>query len=83
MSDPPPRSTGPADLEQQAASGALEQGGADALARRKMLKLAAYTVPAVIGTLATRQAAAGNSCQPWTDCHPNSTCNPCWPKPGG
>jgi len=63
----------------------LEDLEADALARRKLLKLTAYAVPAVIGTFSLH-AAAQTTCGPPPSCPPNCeprcepncnpTCNP-------
>ncbi len=58
----------------------LEQLEAEALARRKLLKLTAYAVPAVIGTFSLH-AAAQATCTPPVGCPPNSPCPPeCRPQ---
>ena len=54
---------------------------ADALARRKLLQITVYAVPAVIGTFSL-QAAAQTTCGPHSSCPPNCepncepNCNP-------
>jgi len=56
----------------------LDDPDAEAMARRKLLKLAAYTVPIVVGSLLLPQAAAASSiCIPNENCSPNDPyCNP-------
>lgn len=56
----------------------LDNMEADTIARRKLLKFAAYTVPIVLGTLIIPQAAAASSiCIPNENCSPNDPyCNP-------
>lgn len=57
----------------------LDDMEADSTARRKLLKLAAYTVPIIVGTLIAGQAAAA-SCDPNGLCMPNVNCHPeCFP----
>jgi len=51
---------------------------AAALARRKLLQLTAYAVPAVIGTFSLH-AAAQASCGPPGHCDPKCQNNPCVP----
>ncbi len=65
------------DPPQRATSEELE---IDALARRKLLKLTVYAVPAVIGTFSLH-AAAQATCTPPLGCPPNSPCPPdCRPQ---
>jgi len=53
---------------------------AAALARRKLLQLTAYAVPAIIGTFSLH-AAAQTTCGPPPTCPPNSPCPPeCRPQ---
>ncbi|KGO34491.1 MAG: hypothetical protein WBN83_09480 [Desulfoprunum sp.] len=56
----------------------LDDFDAEAMARRRLLKLAAYTVPIVVGSLLLPQAAAASSiCIPNENCSPNDPdCNP-------
>jgi hypothetical protein len=56
----------------------LDDLDAEAMARRKLLRLAAYSVPLVVGTLMIPQAAAASSiCIPNENCSPNDPyCNP-------
>lgn len=46
-------------------------GGERALARRALLRLAAYAVPALVGTFAVTRAAAAQSCIPVGACNPD------------
>lgn len=53
----------------------------DVVARRRLLKVMAYTAPAVVGTLLVSNDALAQptSCPPNTGCQPNcgpSVCNP-------
>lgn len=58
-----------------------EAAGPEKLARRKLLKLAAYTAPAVIGSLLISQdAVAQVSCNP-PPCTPRNPCGPSTCKP--
>jgi hypothetical protein len=51
---------------------------AEALARRKLLKIAAYTVPLVVGTLIAGPADAGSKDSEWCDQHdPNNNSGLC------
>lgn len=60
----------------------LDDEAARRRARRKLLKLAAYSVPVVVGTLTARQASAA-TCEPNTGCPPNTGCQPnCEPNCG-
>lgn len=59
-----------------------EAEGLEKIARRKLLKLAAYTAPAVIGSLLVSQdaLAAQVSCNP-PPCTPRNPCGPSTCKP--
>ena len=73
MSKPGDSRGGPVQDDQLAAT----------LARRKLLKLTLYGAPAIIGTFTMRDAAAA-TCEPNTQCPPDTGCQPtCVPSQCG
>ena len=62
-----------------------ENGDINAAARRRLLKLALYTAPVILGTFTISGNAVGASCPPGA-CNPSGgPCgpNPCLPAPCG
>jgi len=61
----------------------LASAGVEAVARRRLLKVVAYTAPAVVGTLMVSNDASAipqkPSCPPNTGCQPNCGPNACNP----